>query len=45
MDYGIGDGLGQLIKFLFAVCCVSVPLGIWKAVDIVIWCVHHVSVH
>jgi len=45
MDPNMGDGLGALIYGLFAVCCVSVPLGIWKAVDIAIWCSHHVSFH
>ena len=45
MDGSIGDGFGQLIYFLTAVCAVSVPLGIWKAVDIAIWCSHHVSFH
>lgn len=44
MDWGIGDGLGDLIKGLFIVCCISVPLGIWKAIDLVVWASHHFSV-
>ena len=42
MDGSIGDGLGELIKFLLIVSAVSVPLGIWKAVDIAIWLAHHI---
>ena len=30
---GIGAGLATLIKMPFAVCCVSVPLGLWEAVE------------
>ena len=43
MDYGIGDGLGSLIKTLFIVSAISVPLGVWKAVDLIVWSFHHVS--
>lgn len=45
MDSRAFDGLGDAIKFLFLICCISVPLGIWKAVDIVVWLFHHVSIH
>jgi len=41
---GIADGLGDFITFLMVVCCISVPLGIWKLIDIIIWMVKHVSV-
>lgn len=37
-------GIDQLIKGMFALLVVSVPLGLWKLVDIVIWIFDHVSV-
>jgi hypothetical protein len=39
------DGLGTLIYGLLVICCIAVPLGIWKLVDIVTWLCQHVSVH
>jgi uncharacterized membrane protein len=38
-----GKGIGELIIFLLVVCCITVPLGLWKLVDIAIWTSHHVS--
>lgn len=26
-----------MIAFLFVVCCVAVPLAIWKLVEVLIW--------
>lgn len=44
-DYGkIADGIGQLIVFLFVLCCVFVPLGMWKLVEIIIWLVKHIHI-
>ncbi|QDP49075.1 MAG: hypothetical protein Unbinned4811contig1001_20 [Prokaryotic dsDNA virus sp.] len=37
-------GLDQLIKAMFAVLIVSVPLGLWKLIDIAVWIFDHVSV-
>ena len=45
MDVRMLDGLGELIIALFVICCIAVPLGVWKLVDIVIWLCQHVSVH
>ena len=38
------EGLGAVIDGMFIVLVISVPLGIWKLVDIVIWIAHHVKV-
>ena len=38
------DGLGQAMGCLFVVAAVSVPLGIWKLIDIAIWLYEHVSI-
>jgi hypothetical protein len=35
--------IGEAIAFLLVVCCIAVPLGIWKLLDIVLWVSHHVS--
>ena len=44
MFEGIGEALGNLIKLLFILCCISVPLAIWKLVEIIIWLFSHVSI-
>ena len=36
--------IGPMIKGMFALLIVSVPLGLWKLVDIAIWLIDHVSV-
>lgn len=38
------DGLAQLVKAVGVILVVSVPLGIWKLVDIIVWLAHHVRV-
>jgi len=40
---GIGDGLGPLLLGMFIICVISVPLGIWKLIDIIIWFCKHIS--
>ena len=35
---------GPLLKGMLALLCVSVPLGLWKLIDIVLWLFDHVSV-
>jgi hypothetical protein len=42
---GIGAGLATLIKMPFAVCCVSVPLGLWEAVERIGRGTPHFSAH
>jgi hypothetical protein len=39
-DYGMG-AWAALTRILFVTCCVSVPLGLWKLVEIVIWVARH----
>ena len=45
MDGSMFKGLGEGIAILFIICCISVPLGIWKLFDIVMWIVDHLRVH
>lgn len=40
---GIGDGIGTLLLGMLIIIIVSVPLGIWKLIDIIIWLYKHVS--
>lgn len=40
----VGRGLETLYTILLGICIVSVPLALWKAVDIVIWICNNVSV-
>ena len=41
MVQGMMDGVGTALAALFAICVVSVPLGLWKLVEIVIWVLSH----
>jgi hypothetical protein len=43
VDPNVFDGLAKLIVFLFWVCVISVPLGLWKLVEIIIWLCNWVS--
>lgn len=45
MGYGMLDGLGNFIMGLMIICVISVPLALWKLIDIVIWIWNHVSLH
>lgn len=42
---GLGNAFGEFITFLMVVCCISVPLGLWKLIEIIIWIVRHVKVN
>jgi hypothetical protein len=37
--------LTPVIKAAFWMLCLSVPLAIWKLVDIAIWLWHHTHIH
>ncbi len=44
-DYGsIGDAIGGFMAAMVLLLCVSVPLGLWKLIEIIIWICHHVSI-
>jgi hypothetical protein len=44
-DFGRAfSGLGELVKALLWVCVISVPLGVWKLVEIVLWVASHVEI-
>ena len=36
------EPLWLTIRALVIVCCISVPLGLWKLVEIVAWAVQHI---
>lgn len=42
--YGIGDGIAEMFKLGAALLAISIPLSIWKLIDIVLWLVGHVSI-
>ena len=44
MDGSMFDGVGQAITVMMLMLLVSVPLGIWKAVEIIIWLFRNVSI-
>jgi hypothetical protein len=39
------EAYDRLVRFLVIICCISVPLGIWKLVEIIIWLFQHISVN
>lgn len=41
---GLGDGLVATAKAMLVLLAVFVPLGLWKAVEIVLWVVNHVQI-
>jgi uncharacterized membrane protein len=41
---GVFEAIEGLIARMLGLCVVFVPLGIWKLVDIAIWCANHISV-
>ncbi len=44
MIEGIGQGIGDAMGCMMAIILFSVPLGIWKLVEIIIWIVNHISI-
>jgi hypothetical protein len=44
MVEGAFRGVGETIALLFILCCIFVPLGLWKLVEIIIWLFQHVSI-
>ena len=38
------DGLAMLLRVMFIGLCISVPLAIWKLIDIIIWIYHHIRI-
>ena len=44
MVEGAFRGVSDAIALLFILCCIFVPLGLWKLVEIIIWLFKHVSI-
>lgn len=36
--------IGDVMALMFILCCIFVPLGLWKLVEIIIWIIKHVSI-
>ncbi len=36
------DGLGALLMGMFVLCCIFVPLGVWKLLEIIVSLFQHV---
>ncbi len=45
MDGRAFDGLATAFKVLIWTCAISVPLGLWKMVDLIVWFSHHINVN
>lgn len=40
----LGRMVDNLVMSMFAVVAVSVPLAIWKIVDIIVWIIQHINI-
>jgi hypothetical protein len=45
MDSSFANGIGRGLKTLVAILLVSLPLAIWKLVDIGIWIFRHLEIN
>ena len=43
-DYGF-EGAFKALTFLLVVLLCFLPLGVWKAVEIIIWVCHHIHIY
>lgn len=34
---GIGHGVDKIIAYMMIICMICVPLGLWKALEIMMW--------
>ena len=41
---GLGEDLESLFNLVAVLLLISVPLGLWKLVEIIIWIYQHVSI-
>lgn len=39
----LGDAFGKMITVLVVTCAISVPLGVWKLVEIIIYIYKHLN--
>ena len=39
----MGEAIGELLKLMAILLVLSVPLAIWKLIDIIIWVCKHLS--
>lgn len=45
MDPSMFSGLETLYRWGMILLCISVPLALWKLIEIVIYLAHHLSLH
>lgn len=44
MMHDVGKNIGEMIAGMAVLLIIFVPLGIWKLVDILIWCYNHIKI-
>lgn len=44
MGSGMFDGVGTALAILFVALIISLPLGIWKLIELVAWLYRHVTI-
>lgn len=38
------EGFYKLFMIMLIILCISVPLGLWKLIEIIIWICKHISI-
>lgn len=44
MVSGVGQAIDSMFSLMFLLLIIFVPLGVWKLIEIIIWCIKHISV-
>ena len=38
------DAFGDAFQVIVIIACISIPLGVWKIVDIILWIIENISI-
>lgn len=42
---GMGHGVDKIIAYMMVICMICVPLGLWKAIEIMMWIISKISIN
>lgn len=43
--FAYSKAFSDMVMILVILCCIFVPLGLWKLVELIIWCVNNIKVN
>lgn len=41
----MAEALEEIYKFITITCLISIPLAIWKIIDIIVWIIQHLRIN